>query len=85
MPALAPAGGFTLIFIDPPYGQGLGVKAAAELDRLDLVARPGLLVLEDMAGSEMPERIGRLALRDARTYGDTGLWIYVPKDERETP
>jgi 16S rRNA G966 N2-methylase RsmD len=74
---LAPDTGFTLIFIDPPYGQGFGVKAAADLDRHDLVNVHGLLVIEDMAGSELPEHIGRLTLYDARNYGETGFWFYA--------
>ena len=70
------ASGFNLTFVDPPYGKGLARLILAELAGIDLVDPTGLIIVEDVAGTDFPEQIGDLALSDQRRYGDTGLWLY---------
>jgi 16S rRNA (guanine966-N2)-methyltransferase len=70
---LGPAGGqggFTLVFIDPPYGKGLGEKALAGLIRGNWLAPNALIVLEEAADAELalPAQYQKL---DTRKYGDS--------------
>ena len=44
--------GFDIIFLDPPYNKGLVNKAAAEIDRLELLAEHGIIVAETEFGGE---------------------------------
>jgi len=71
-----PAGGFELIFADPPYGKGLGAQVLLEIEAAAAISAGGLLVVEEMAGESMPEITGRLKLCDQRRYGDTAVWFY---------
>ena len=71
---LGPAKGapFDLVFLDPPYGKGLGDRAlAAALDGGWLVAG-ALVVWEESAEQAAPEGFTML---DARRYG--GTWVHV--------
>ena len=73
MPRLAP-GRFALAFVDPPYREG----PEAALSLLAAALSPGgRAVAEHDARRPPPDRIGALALSDRRTYGDTGISIYV--------
>lgn len=74
--ALKPAAGFALIFVDPPYGKGFAHCILTEIAGHNLVAAGGLIIVEDKAGTDFPERIGALTMADQRRYGDTGLWLY---------
>lgn len=66
---------FDLILIDPPYNQGLQVKA---LERLAPLLTPTSLVVAEAATREsLPERVGSCRLTDRRVYGDTALAFYV--------
>jgi 16S rRNA (guanine966-N2)-methyltransferase len=57
-----------LVFLDPPYGMGLGEKAiAAALDG-DWLAPGAIIVWEENRPPEIPPG---LRLRDQRKYGDT--------------
>jgi 16S rRNA (guanine966-N2)-methyltransferase len=68
---------FTLVFLDPPYGKGLGERALAAAAAGGWLA-PGAVVVWEEA-SEMPAPPG-FARRDARRYGDTWLTLleYTP-------
>ena len=59
---------FDLAFLDPPYGQGLGEAALAELLRGGWLAPDALVVFERGAGETDPPTPG-FELADARTYG----------------
>ena len=59
-----------LIFLDPPYGKGLGQKALIAAHRSGWIAKGALIVWEENAAQEAPEHF---ALLDQRRYGDT--WI----------
>lgn len=76
----APENGFALVFIDPPYGRGLGVAAGRELADLELLDQGALVVIEDAADEVLPGRVGRLVLSDRRRYGDTGFWLFRPQE-----
>lgn len=58
---------FDLVFLDPPYGQGLGERALARLREGQWIA-PQALVVFECAADEAPQTPG-FELLDAREYG----------------
>ncbi|MGE5664034.1 MAG: 16S rRNA (guanine(966)-N(2))-methyltransferase RsmD [Deltaproteobacteria bacterium] len=67
---------FDLVFLDPPYGKGLGSAAARELVRAGLVAPGSVVVAEEAARApEDPFPDGWEAAADRR-YGDTRIRVY---------
>jgi 16S rRNA (guanine966-N2)-methyltransferase len=72
---------FDLIFLDPPYRQGLAERALIETDRLELLSDHGVLCVETGADEILPDTIGRLHRVDQRRYGTTliSLYSYLPK------
>lgn len=67
---------FDLVFLDPPYGTGLGSAAARELVRAGLVAPGAVVVAEEAARSpEDPFPAGWETAADRR-YGDTRIRVF---------
>ncbi len=62
--------GFGLVFLDPPYGLGLGERALASAREGGWIAPGATLVWEENAPQPAPESFETL---DQRRYGDT--WI----------
>jgi 16S rRNA (guanine966-N2)-methyltransferase len=60
----------TLIFLDPPYGKGLGAPALAAAARQGWLAPGAMVVWEESAPPVPPEGLTRT---DQRRYGDT--WV----------
>jgi 16S rRNA (guanine966-N2)-methyltransferase len=71
----APQSPFELVFIDPPYGKGLGEKALQALVDGGWLAAGGVVVLEEAQKADVLEVAG-LTLLDTRTYGETTVRIY---------
>lgn len=67
---------FDLLFIDPPYGQGLAERALIEVDRLNLLTVDGIIYAETEAGETLPESIGNLKRIDQRRYGTIMISFY---------
>lgn len=63
-----------LIFLDPPYGTGLGERAMHAALTGGWVAPEALIVWEDSAEPSLPDGLGRI---DARRYGDS--WITLAR------
>lgn len=63
---------FTLVFLDPPYGKGLGEGALASARAGGWIA-PGAVVAWEEAAPMAPP--AGYALRDHRRYGDTVLTL----------
>lgn len=72
-----PPQGFSLVFLDPPYGEELCGKILFELGRSGIVCDNGLVIAEDTALARLPSSIGPLHLADQRRYGDTAFWMYT--------
>ncbi len=68
-------GPFDLIFADPPYGQGLGVDAAAALLAHNWVAEGAIFVLEEKIGF-LPDGLEGFEQHDQRSMGDTSIGIF---------
>lgn len=71
---LTPCSGdpFGLIFLDPPYGQGLGQTALTGALAGGWIAPNGVIVVEDSRAIAPPPGFRRL---DQRRYGDTHVTI----------
>ncbi len=72
---------FDLIFLDPPYEQGLAHATLDALDTSQLLASNSLVIAEECSGQKLPDSFTRLILSDQRRYGDTGFWFYTVKME----
>lgn len=59
---------FDVVFLDPPYGMGLGEQALAGALAGGWLAAEGLVVWEDSAAPMLPPGVEKL---DQRRYGDT--------------
>ena len=68
-----PGPAFDLVFLDPPYGHGLGEKAIASALAGGWVAPGGLVVWEEGVNHTPPPG---LTLLDQRRYGETMIAIY---------
>ena len=68
--------GFDIIFLDPPYGQGLLSKTMDELGKSNLLIPDGILIAECQVDESEPES-GPLILQDIRAYGNTRLMFYT--------
>ncbi len=63
---------FDLIFIDPPYGKGLGLDALKALHGGGWLAPDAMVVWEENAPMDAPDGFTRL---DKRKYGDTHVTV----------
>lgn len=72
---LADASPFDLVFADPPYGKGLGEKAAASIVEDDWIIAGGLFVLEER-NTSFPESLKGFDLLDLRQFGDTSVGLF---------
>ncbi len=83
---LGPAGrngGFTLAFLDPPYGQGLAERALASAAAGGWLAPDAVAVIEERKGTAVALPAGYVAL-DERSWGDTQVLFarFVPAAAR---
>jgi 16S rRNA (guanine966-N2)-methyltransferase len=89
LPRLASQGKkFQLIFLDPPYAQGLAGRTLALLARLPLSDPSATIVVEHSRAEELATTYDGLVCQDRRQYGDTAVSFYHPSDpsrETETP
>lgn len=63
---------FSLVFLDPPYGKGLGEQAIGSCAEGGWLAPDALLVWEESAPMAAPEGF---EVEDRREYGDTHITI----------
>ncbi|MCA8878833.1 MAG: RsmD family RNA methyltransferase [Rhodobacteraceae bacterium] len=70
----APAG---LVFLDPPYGRGLGARALTAAAAGGWLAPGAVVVWEENAPQDPPEGF---VLRDHREYGDTHVTLLTAPD-----
>ncbi len=69
-------GTFSLILMDPPYGDPSAEPTLMELDKL-LAPEGGVVVYEHASRYNPPERPARLQMTDRRVYGDTAIALYA--------
>lgn len=63
---------FDLVFLDPPYGKGLGARALAAAREGGWLAPGAVVVWEEGSPQDVPQGFERL---DVRVYGDTHILI----------
>jgi len=63
---------YDLVFLDPPYGKGLGEKALASCARGGWLSSAALIIWEESASVIVP---AGFTLKDQRQYGDTCVSI----------
>ncbi len=66
---------YDLVFLDPPYGKGLGQQALAGLRDNGWLSPAAMIVWEENAAMSAPEGFQRL---DKRKYGDTHVTLLCP-------
>jgi len=64
-----------LVFADPPYGKGLGERAATALAENGWLDAHAILVLEEAKG-HLPKTLGGFELLDQRQLGTTSIGIF---------
>ena len=74
---------FSLVFLDPPYGKGLGERALSAALSGGWLAKEALIVWEEGAEMAAPAGLKRL---DHRRYGDTHVMFLAPcADDGDPP
>ena len=72
-----PKAPFDLVFIDPPYGKSLAVKALEKLSSSELLSKGARVVVETGKGEPLSTQYGSLELEQSRIYGNTQIHYYV--------
>lgn len=67
---------FDLIFLDPPYRQGLAKKCLIKVSACDILNPSGILIAEHHKLDELPGEEGSLMLLKRKSYGQTRLSFY---------
>ncbi|MFH0913559.1 MAG: 16S rRNA (guanine(966)-N(2))-methyltransferase RsmD [Candidatus Omnitrophota bacterium] len=67
---------FDIIFLDPPYYEGLSKKTLQTLSLYDILTPTGLIVAQHFKKDILPESLGELTLFKHKSYGDTVLSFY---------
>jgi len=70
---------FDLIFLDPPYHEGLVEKALMVLGECDIIRTSGFVVAEHSKKDKAPKFAGSLGLCRQSIYGDTAISFYKSK------
>lgn len=68
---------FHLIFLDPPYEQGLTEQTLKALESSPLIDDRTIVVAEFSIRENIPSSFGGLHEMDRRTYGDTVISLFV--------
>ncbi|MDT8440786.1 MAG: 16S rRNA (guanine(966)-N(2))-methyltransferase RsmD [Desulfuromonadales bacterium] len=82
LPTLRVNGPYGLIFVDPPYEQGLAARALTAIIEFGLLADAGIACIETATSESLPEHLDRLSCFARRRYGSTTVHLYgiVPKE-----
>lgn len=67
---------FDIIFLGPPYYQGMAKKTLQTLSDYDILTPKGLLVIQHFKKDDLPDRLGVFNLFRQEQYGDTLLTFY---------
>ena len=67
---------FDLIFLDPPYYQGLAKKTLQILEGRDILANLGLVIVQHAKKDDLPETLGDLKLIRQVKHSGTVLSFY---------
>lgn len=81
LPALQGGAPFDLIWADPPYKMRYGTLVLGLVERLQLLAPQGLIIIEHFRDDILPDSSpdGTLEKKDYRLYGQTALTFFGGK------
>ncbi len=68
---------FDLVFLDPPYEKNLAKRMLEMVEDSELITGDGIVLVEEKKNQLLPNHLKRLKLLDNRSYGETGIWLYV--------
>ena len=68
--------GLDLIFADPPYGKDISLSVLDSINKSNLLAENGMLIIEERFNISLPNKLSHLCLIDKRVYGENGFWLY---------
>jgi 16S rRNA (guanine966-N2)-methyltransferase len=68
---------FDLVFLDPPYKQGLAEKTLKLIDASEFAAPDGMVIVEEHKSVNMPESLNKLHRTDQRQYGESTISFYA--------
>ena len=74
---------FDVIFLDPPYSNGLGKKALKTLGAYDIVHPNSLVVVQHAKREILPEKSGRIVHFREKVFGSTILSFYKVASENQ--
>lgn len=74
---------FDIIFADPPYKSGIAESILRLVEKNELLARDGVLIIEHMKNLAPPDGSGLLSRQDIRHYGQTSLSFYRQQSHSE--
>ena len=66
---------FDLVFIDPPYGKGLGQQALKILEKCELLNNETLIILEE---GQQINSVESFSIKDCRRYGSSYAHFLTP-------
>lgn len=73
---------FDLIFLDPPYHQGLVNKVLSILKDNSLLGTNGVIIMETASDEKISENIFPLEIMIIKEYGDTKIWFLQEAEEQ---
>ena len=76
-----PGDRFDLVFLDPPYADGLLIPALEKV--APLVNDGGIIVCETEDGVELPRRVNRFTVARTYRFGRIHVWVYRYDAEEE--
>lgn len=65
-----------ILLLDPPYRDGLYVKAVELAVEMDILAEDAVIVCEHLKSEELPQNISRFEKIKTRRYGQIAVSIY---------
>ena len=68
---------FDLVFIDPPYGQGLIPPLLKQLTLMKILGENGIIIAESFKNETLPDQQNGLTLVDSRRYGETKIDRFI--------
>ena len=71
---------FDIIFLDPPYHEGMAKKILHTLEGYDILAPNGLIIAQHPKAEPLPESSLKFNLIKEAKYGDTWLSIFRKKE-----
>lgn len=75
---------FSLVFVDPPYNQGLVNRVLQKLDRTTLIEQGGIIVVEHSKHESLDTDWQHLKLIRQERYGETFVAFYMCDYENTT-